>query len=394
MRFFDLLSLSVRMFKARTLRTLLTVLGMSVGIAAIFFLVSLGYGLQRTLLEKITTSDALVSLDVAAKTIDSPLTPETARDLATIPEVIEVIPIVEPSGQGTFNDKVLDINLVASTSSYAKISGLTINAGHFFDVSDHHKIVITAGIAKIFGLAEEDMIGRDITLTILSNGNAANDRKNQLLPEPFTVSGIVKGEDNSVYLSIDDLPSDAVTTYTKIKVKCSSTGSLSGVSAALTGRNLSVSSISDTVAQANKVFTILQIILMIFGLIALIVSAIGMFNTMTIALLERTEEIGIMKAIGASPENISTIFITEATLMGFLGAVGGIALGFLEGRILNLAINLIAQKFGGSAVNLFYAPLWFVITVILFGAFVGFLTGIFPARQASSIDTLEALRYK
>jgi ABC-type antimicrobial peptide transport system permease subunit len=64
MRLFDILKLSMRMFKARTMRTLLTILGMSVGIAAIIFLVSLGYGLQRTLLQKITTSDALVTLDV------------------------------------------------------------------------------------------------------------------------------------------------------------------------------------------------------------------------------------------------------------------------------------------------------------------------------------------
>ena len=119
-----------------------------------------------------------------------------------------------------------------------------------------------------------------------------------------------------------------------------------------------------------------------------------MFNTMTIALLERTEEIGIMKAIGASRFDISMMFIMESTLMGFLGALGGVVLGYAEGKVLNILINLVASRFGGEAVDLFYNPTWFISTVIIFGAFVGLLTGIFPARKASRIDALEALRYK
>jgi putative ABC transport system permease protein len=88
------------------------------------------------------------------------------------------------------------------------------------------------------------------------------------------------------------------------------------------------------------------------------------------------------------------MFISEATMMGFLGGLGGVLIGFLEGQIVNFMINLIASRFGGEQVSLFYSPLWFVMTIIAFGAFVGFLTGIFPARKASHIDALDALRYK
>ena len=133
---------------------------------------------------------------------------------------------------------------------------------------------------------------------------------------------------------------------------------------------------------------------MVFGMIALIVSAIGMFNTMTITLLERTEEIGIMKAIGASKSDISLMFVMESTLMGLLGAVGGVVIGYVGGSVINFLVNTIALRFGGEAVSLFYSPMWFVMTVIGFGAFVGFLTGVFPARSASHIDALDALRYK
>jgi putative ABC transport system permease protein len=182
--------------------------------------------------------------------------------------------------------------------------------------------------------------------------------------------------------------------FSKLKVKCASTNEVEGVRAAVVEKGLIASSISDIVDQANKVFSVVQIVLMMFGVIALVVSAIGMFNTMTITLLERTEEIGIMKAIGASNTAIWLMFISEATMMGFLGGFGGVIIGYLEGEAINLIINLIATRFGGERVDLFYSPLWFVSTIIIFGAFVGFLTGIFPARKASKIDALDALRYK
>ena len=160
------------------------------------------------------------------------------------------------------------------------------------------------------------------------------------------------------------------------------------------GQGFSVSSLSDTVAQANKVFSAVQLTLMFFGFVALSVSAIGMFNTMTIALLERTEEIGIMKSTGASRNSISLMFIMESTIMGLLGALGGVVISYLGGFIVNSLLNVVAARFGGQAINLFYSPLWFVFTIIGFGAFVGLLTGVFPARSASRIDPLEALRYK
>jgi putative ABC transport system permease protein len=159
-------------------------------------------------------------------------------------------------------------------------------------------------------------------------------------------------------------------------------------------QGLLVSSLSDTVDQANQIFGIIQIVLISFGIIALIVSAIGMFNTMTIALLERTGEIGIMKSIGASRSSISIMFIAESTIMGILGGIGGVVVGILGGKIFNTMINLVASRFGGQSVNLFYSPMWFIVVIVVFAGFVGLFTGIVPARRASKIDPLDALRYK
>ncbi|TXH06659.1 MAG: FtsX-like permease family protein [Candidatus Moraniibacteriota bacterium] len=395
MRFLDILKLSLRMFKARTMRTLLTILGMSVGISAIMFLVSFGYGLQRTLLQKITTSDALVSLDVTlGENKDIKLDQATIGQLGQIPDVIDVIPALELAGQGRYDNITLDISTISTGPAYLKSEGLKIEQGRLFDRGDVREIVITKAVAQVFGVAPEDMLGKAMSLTLFTNPDAAGRGTSVDLGTAYTIVGIGEGAENIVYLPLDSLGNITIGQYTKLKVKCRSTDVIEPVRSAISQLGLTASSISETIDQANKVFRAIQFVLMIFGMIALIVSAIGMFNTMTITLLERTEEIGIMKAIGASKSDISLMFVMESTLMGLLGAVGGVGIGYVGGFVINILINAVATRFGGEAVSLFYSPLWFVMTVISFGAFVGFLTGVFPARSASRIDALDALRYK
>lgn len=380
------------------MRTLLTILGMSVGIAAIIFLVSLGYGLQRTLLQKITTSDALVTLDVTLQETGEAVNLDNTviETLKTVNHVVDVIPVLELSGQGKFDDITLDVNTVSSSATLLKSEGVKITYGRLFDNDESNKIIITKAVSQVFGTAPEEMLGKTATFTLFQNDATGQvSRKDSFSPTTvYTIAGISDGDENIVYLSLDSLEGFPLTNYTKLKVKCSSTQVLDQVRQEIEEKGFAASSISETIDQANKVFRAIQIVLMVFGMIALIVSAIGMFNTMTIALLERTEEIGIMKAIGASRGSISLMFVMESTLMGFLGALGGVILGMIEGEILNFFINLVATRFGGESVDLFYSPLWFVTTVIAFGAFVGFMTGVFPARKASRIDTLDALRYK
>lgn len=395
MRFFDILKLSLRMFKARTMRTLLTVLGMSVGIAAIMFLVSFGYGLQRTLLQKITTSDALVSLDVTTGRDQAiQLNVETIQKIQAIDNVIDIIPALELAGQGKFDTLTLDVATVSTSPNFLKSEGLKLLHGRLFDAGTKREVTITKGVAQVFNVAPETFIGKTVSLTLFKSDTSGRRETSYNLGDAYTIVGVAEGDENIVYIPIESLVGVPITNYTKLKVKCRDTSVIEPVRVAIDTLGLTASSISETIDQANKVFRAIQLILMIFGMIALIVSAIGMFNTMTITLLERTEEIGIMKAIGASKKDISLMFVMESTLMGFLGALGGVIIGYLNGVIINLLINAIATRFGGEAVSLFYSPLWFILTVIGFGAFVGFMTGVFPARKASHIDALDALRYK
>ena len=155
-----------------------------------------------------------------------------------------------------------------------------------------------------------------------------------------------------------------------------------------------VTALSKTVEQANKIFQGIQAVLAVFGGIALTVSAIGMFNTMTVTLLERTAEIGVMRTIGASAADIVILFVAEAVIVGFLGGVVGILLGVGIGVIANTALGVVAGQFGGDAVHIFAYPTSFLIFIAVFSSVVGFVTGLFPARRAAKINPLDAIRYK
>jgi putative ABC transport system permease protein len=285
--------------------------------------------------------------------------------------------------------------------SYLKLGGLKMLKGEFLNDEKREGALITSSVAQVFGKSIDEMIGKEMTFTFFVpksegvSGESMQSSSERIdSSNKYNILGVVEGEDSMVYLNLSYAGNVKIEKYSQAKVKCQSNEIMAQVREKLEGERLLVSALSDTVAQANQVFGVIRLILMLFGIIALVVSAIGMFNTMTIALLERTEEIGIMKSIGASDGAISLMFIMESTIMGFLGGLLGIIIGWAEGEIFNGVINFIATRFGGEKVDLFYSPLWFILIVIVFAAFVGFLTGVIPARRASRIDPLDALRYK
>lgn len=150
----------------------------------------------------------------------------------------------------------------------------------------------------------------------------------------------------------------------------------------------------DTVDQINQIFIVIQWVLGGFGMIALMVAAIGIFNTLTIALLERTHEIGIMKAIGGRNTDVALVFTAEASMIGFFGGIIGLTGGWVMGVLINLLVNFVATSVGGTANYLFFTPVWFASFVVLFAFTISTIAGIMPAVRAAKLDPLEALRYE
>lgn len=392
------------MFKARTSRTLLTILGMSIGIGAILFLVSLGFGLQKTLLERITTSDSLLTLDVSeAKSGVVSLDREMVKKIEQMPGIDEVSPAFQLTTQGHFDDLSADLIVFGSKPSFLRLGGFKASKGALLNDKEENGIVISSAVAQVFGKNVEEMMDKEMTFTFYIPKQVSEEEQSNSLEseydkvdvqKKYKIIGVLEGEDNIVYINSASLGELNIEKYGQVKVKSKTSSEMNVARDAILEYGLLVSSLSDTVDQANQIFKVVKIILMLFGIIALVVSAIGMFNTMTIALLERTEEIGIMKAIGASDIAVSLMFFLESTIMGFLGGLSGVVIGWGGGMTFNAIINFIAVRFGGEKVSLFYSPWWVVATIIASSAVVGFFTGFAPARRASKTDPLDALRYK
>ncbi|MEI8103803.1 MAG: FtsX-like permease family protein [Candidatus Moraniibacteriota bacterium] len=404
----DNVKLATRTFRTRKLRTFLTVLGIGVGIGAILFLVSLGYGMQRVLLEKITKLDTLLTLDV--NTPDASvvkLDQDLVNSLTQLPNVSEVSPLRTVMSNCKFGEVSSQVNFSAVSSDYFRLGGVELLSGDVYNGNHDNKVVLSQGALISLGIADvKDALGKDIKITLVLSPqvNDKTDNKeaslidgSDVIPleETFTISGVIDDEANSFgFIPIGWTDNLGISSYDNVKVKVVEQSFLENTRNAIIERGLSVVALSDTIDQANKIFSVIQIVLALFGLVALAVSAIGMFNTMTIALLERTNEIGIMKAIGASNRDVQFLFLTESILIGLFGGLSGLAIGLGGTSLVNAAFNVMATRLDGQAMDIFYTPMWFIIFIISFSTMIGFLTGVYPARRASKLNPLMALRYK
>ena len=308
----DILRLATRMFRTNRSRTLLTILGIGVGIGAILFLVSLGYGLQVMILEQITTSDALLSLDVTTGDLeDLKMNRETIPGIQAIPGVDKVSPLITSQVQVNIDD--ISSELVANfvDREFFQLDGTVLKEGDFYsdDPADKNKIILSSSALNLFDMTEEEAFQKNLRLVIFVDSDQAGDetliRSFVELEGAFKIIGIVEEEaSNYVYLPFSQSEKLGNADFSKLKVKVEKEDDLDLVRDSIIEQGYFVSALSDIIEQANQIFKVVQIVLASFGIVALIVSAIGMFNTMTIALLERTQEIGIMKAL-AQPLLIS-----------------------------------------------------------------------------------------
>lgn len=394
----DILRVSTRSFKNNRLRTFLTVLGIGIGIGAILFLVSLGYGFQKLILEKIANSDSLLSLDVTAGESEAvKLTKESLADLETIPGVIGVSPVAIRDTQIFGGGFVTDCRVNLANQEYFKLEGISLKQGRFFEPASS-EVVVSSATMKLLEFSEDDFSGKKIKLKLFNEEEEKRGSREDLFFEQggleYEIVGIVDDDFTAyAYVPIDSVDF-SFSYYDKMKVKVSSEDQLALAREKIIERGYYVSAISDIVEQAKQIFNVAQIVLALFGVVALVVSAIGMFNTMTIALLERTQEIGIMKSLGASSFDIWRLFLAESMIIGFSGGVLGLGLGYGLSQLVGFGINQLAKNLGGVQVDLFFTPAWFVIFVVVFSSLVGFVTGFYPARRASKLNPLEALRYK
>jgi hypothetical protein len=152
--------------------------------------------------------------------------------------------------------------------------------------------------------------------------------------------------------------------------------------------------VGDTVSEISQVFTLFRVILGAFGLIAMIVAALGAFNTLTISLLERVREVGLFKALGMRNKDVYKLFLAESIIIGITGGLIGLFFGTMLGNLINVILSFLAQKSGAEQIQIFITPWTFSLSVAGFSIIVGFLTGWYPSRRAVKINPLDALKYE
>lgn len=404
MRYQDLAQLSTRAFKTNPMRTWLTILGMGVGTGAVVVLVGLGFGLQQIILEQIVFGETLLSLGVSSTGSQSlPITDETIRSFEENEHVLDAAPLARFPALVTYKGLTGNVFLQGAEPAYLRYAGITATEGTAFtedDAGDGNTIMLSPAVLKLFGIDEaevEAFVGQKVTFRILVPATDGSDDIDEIFIEKeYVVRGITKEEGvlNALMMISELRNYVGIEEYERAQVRVDTNEFLPVVEKELIEKGFRVTALSKTVEQASKIFQGIQGTLAVFGGIALIVSAIGMFNTMTVTLLERTKEIGIMRTIGASPKDIKYLFVSESVVVGFLGGISGIVMGVVFGTTINVLLNVVAGQFGGQSVKLFAFPLWFLLFISTFSAIVGYLTGIFPAKRAATLNPLDAIRYE
>jgi putative ABC transport system permease protein len=398
----DIAMLSTRAFKTNPARTWLTIAGMGVGTGAVVTLVGLGFGLQNIILEQIVFGETLLSLTVnnpPSKIVQ--ISPQTIKDFSSLPNVKDVSPLASLPALITIGGLTGNTFLQGAEPAFFRYTGANPAAGELFkdgeDAKNRNGVILTKAILKLFAIKDpKEAIGKTATFRVFVPVEGSDQSEEITIDKSYKVVGVTSEENFiAAIISLNELQSHVeIKNFDKAEVRVTKSDALDATQSAIVKKGYVVTALSKTVEQANKIFQGIQAVLAVFGGIALTVSAIGMFNTMTVTLLERTAEIGIMRTLGASSGDIQILFVAEAVIVGFLGGVMGILFGLTIGFSLNTVMNATASHFGGKSVSLFSFPIPFLLFIAVFSAIVGFMTGVFPAKRAASLNPLDAIRYK
>jgi len=183
--------------------------------------------------------------------------------------------------------------------------------------------------------------------------------------------------------------------YDSVAIRARDVTRANDLSVQLRKDGFQVVSLEMFVTIANRIVTVVTVMFTMIGSIALLVATIGIANTMLMAIYERTREIGVLKALGASSGEIRRMFMIEAGLIGLIGGVFGLLLGWLLGLGLNQAIEIYSRYHDMAAHGPFFVVTWpLAAGAIAFATFIGLVAGLLPAQRAAKLDPLEALRHE
>jgi len=393
--------IAIRNLISNRLRTLLTLGGVIIGITTIVFLVSLGFGLQKIVTNQVATLDEMKNFDVEyGESEIIKINDEKISKINNIDQVEKVKPTINIASKIHFGSSAISAVIYGVDKEYLEMIRFSPQQGEIFSEGGQNMAIINqAALNLLFSEGENrDIIGKKISADyIITNDLLENKDEDKKIYKDNQLE--VVGLDSSVehpyiYVPIDTLRAQGVVNYSNLKVKVDKLENIDNVRERVENLGYSTNYVGDTVNQINQFFDIFKIILGGFGGIAMVVAGMGMFNTLTVSLLERIREVGLFKALGLKRRDIRFLFLIEAVVLGFTGGTMGLLSGYLIGFLLNLSINILAEARNALAVEFFYTPWYFALSIALFSILIGIITGFYPARRAVKINALDALRYE
>ncbi|MCA0228323.1 ABC transporter permease [Patescibacteria group bacterium] len=385
-------------------RSVLTTLGITIGIASVTCILALSGGVSRMIGAQIAEhSGQLIVVRPGLQSRDpnaimnpvaqqsfstSTLTETDVAELSKLEGIETAVPVMTINGTlKSSSETVSDNVILATTPDFATIAGVKMRTGQFLDsVTDNSTAVVGEQLAiDLFGT--NTPVGQTFTLR----------------NETFTVIGVIRQSQNPINYNNVDLNNAAVVSFERGKLfhqgraqiqqidllakKDSSVGEVRQrveqklLQQHLGERDFTVASGDEISRPTNALFTALTQVLTAIAAISLLVGGIGVMNIMLVGVAERTREIGIRKAVGASNGTIVTQFLIESLLMSLLGGILGYCLGYLA------AFALSTFLYFAPAFTWLTAGMAFAMAVL-----VGVLFGLYPALKASRKDTIESLR--
>ncbi len=408
--------LSSSNLKKRKLRSFLTIGGMAIGIALIVYLISIGFGLQRMVVNQIANVEQLSVLDVSkGESTLLELNDDVVAAFSDLDSVDKVSASLSLSGQVKYAESQTDVAIYGISPDFLSLEGVKVSFGETLADPEGAEIIITDTALNLIGMGDsKEALNKVLSLTVLVPQKIEGTEEEELVSKDVDVHiiGVIRDDDelSMAYVPINFLISLGFNPdyseakvkvgekddqeYSVAKIKVEDESKLPEVRAQIEQMGYQVDSVADTVGQIDQIFLVFEIIVSGFGAIAMFVAAIGSLNTLTVSLLERTREIGLMKTLGATSKDILVLFMVEAVVIGLTGGIIGIVLGWAAGEGTSYAINYLANRLGGDPVDIFYTPFIFILIILGVILLISLITGYYPARRAGKINALDALRYE
>lgn len=454
MKIGDLTELALRNLREAMLRNSLTTLGICVGVASLVAMLSLGVGLQQFAAKRLANSGLFNAVFVYSRADmqefrRSPNATKSATDgsrpldesarlaLTRIPRVTEVYPQIRFMTEVRFAGDSYPTGVAGVPDSARSDGAFDGMQGHFFSGPNADEAILQIEFAKEISLGPSSLIGKTLVLRyaerqalapVGSSAQPASHAKKSSATSGFSVVphekqlrivGIVATEPEGGFggfgrshvfiplklaeqLSATDVSdlrelvngSGANHAYSSLTVRVDSPTGVQAVEDSIKNMGFATFSLLDTTRNLRLFFTVIDLLLGIFGSLALAVATLGIINTLVMAILERRREIGVFKALGADDRDVRQLFFAEAGTMGLIGGIGGVILGWLIGRALTLGTNIYLARQSLPPVQISAVPLWLAFGAVAFAVIVSLIAGLYPASRAARLNPVEALRYE